>query len=82
MVKHIQTIRRQIADELFDVFDHFLALALEMLTKQRITYSTKFTLKTSFSISFESLKRKQQEPKGYYKIRHFFNKNVWKNLTA
>ena len=29
MVKHAQTIRRQIADELFDLFDHFVGLALK-----------------------------------------------------
>ena len=32
MVKHTQTIRRQIADESFSVFDHFVALALKGLT--------------------------------------------------
>ena len=33
MVKHTQTIRRQIADELFEcVFDHFAGLALKGLT--------------------------------------------------
>ena len=31
MVKHTQTIRRQIADELFELFDHFVKLALEGL---------------------------------------------------
>ena len=33
MVKHIQTIRRQTADEIFlSVFDHFVGLALKVLT--------------------------------------------------
>ena len=31
MVKHIETIPRQIADELSDVFDHFVGLALKGL---------------------------------------------------
>ena len=32
MVKHTQTVRRQIADELFvSVFDHFVGLALKGL---------------------------------------------------
>ena len=31
MVKHTQTIRRQIADELFEVVDHFVGLALKEL---------------------------------------------------
>ena len=31
MVKHNQTIRRQIADELFDCVDHFVGLALNGL---------------------------------------------------
>ena len=31
MAKHTQTIRRQIADELFEFFDHFLKLALKGL---------------------------------------------------
>ena len=33
MVKHSQTIRREIADELFDVIDHFAGLALKGLSK-------------------------------------------------
>ena len=32
MVKHTQTIRRQIADELYEMFDHFVGLALKGLT--------------------------------------------------
>ena len=32
MVKHTQTIRRQIADECLSVFDHFVKLALKGLT--------------------------------------------------
>ena len=31
MVKHTQAIRRQFADELFGVFDHFVILALKGL---------------------------------------------------
>ena len=31
MVKHTQTIRRQFADELLSVFDHFMNLALKGL---------------------------------------------------
>ena len=31
MVKHTQTIRRQIADECFGVFDHFVGLVLKGL---------------------------------------------------
>ena len=31
MVKHTQTIRRQFADELLSVFDHFVILALKVL---------------------------------------------------
>ena len=33
MVKHTQTIQRQIADELFSVFDHFVGLALKGLNQ-------------------------------------------------
>ena len=33
MVKHTQTISRQIADELFQVFDHFVELALKGLMR-------------------------------------------------
>ena len=29
MVKHTQIIRRQFADDLFSVFDHFMGLALK-----------------------------------------------------
>ena len=32
MVKHTQTIRRQIADNCLSVFDHFVKLALKGLT--------------------------------------------------
>ena len=32
MVKHTQTIRQQIADDLFECFDHFVGLALKGLT--------------------------------------------------
>ena len=39
MVKHTQTIRRQIADELFVcVFDHFVGLAFEGLTNNIVEY--------------------------------------------
>ena len=31
MVKHTQTIRRQVADELFEWFDHFVKLVLKGL---------------------------------------------------
>ena len=31
MAKHTQTIRRQIADELFELFGHFVNLALKWL---------------------------------------------------
>ena len=40
MVKHTQTIRRQIADKL-SVFDHFVGLALKELRKKR-GWETKF----------------------------------------
>ena len=33
MVKHIQTIRRQFADNCLSVFDHFMNLALKGLTE-------------------------------------------------
>ena len=33
MVKHTQTIRRQIADEFLSVFDHFVGLALKELIR-------------------------------------------------
>ena len=33
MVKHTQTIRRQIADQLLSVFYHFVGLVLERLNK-------------------------------------------------
>ena len=32
MVEHIQTIRRQFPDDLFDCFDHFVGLPLKGLT--------------------------------------------------
>ena len=32
MVKYTQTIRSQIADELFGAFDHFVGLALKGIT--------------------------------------------------
>ena len=32
MVEHSQTIRRQFADELLSVYDHFVKLALQELT--------------------------------------------------
>ena len=35
MVKHTQTIRRQFADELFELFDHFVKLALKGLRINR-----------------------------------------------
>ena len=35
MVKQTQTIRRQIADELFEVFDHFVGLALKELSSTK-----------------------------------------------
>ena len=34
MVKHTQTIRRQYADELFDVFNYFVGLALKRLIEK------------------------------------------------
>ena len=36
MVKHTQTIRRQIADELLRVFDHFVGLELKGFNRQKI----------------------------------------------
>ena len=33
MVKHIQTIRRQFADELLSVFDYFVGFALKALSR-------------------------------------------------
>ena len=37
MVKHTQTIGRQIADELLNVFEHFVKLALKgLITKQHL----------------------------------------------
>ena len=35
MVKHTRTVRRQKADELFSVFDHFVGLALKRLNEER-----------------------------------------------
>ena len=35
MVKHTQTIRRQIADEFLSVFDHFVILAFKGLRSQK-----------------------------------------------
>ena len=35
MVKHTQTIRRQIADKCLSVLDHFVKLALKGLKKRR-----------------------------------------------
>ena len=32
MIKHIQTIRREFADELFECFGHFVKLALKGLS--------------------------------------------------
>ena len=40
MVKHTQTIRRQIAEELFGVFDSFVKLALKGLGTQSCNLST------------------------------------------
>ena len=34
MVKHTQTIRRQIAEELSEIFDHLVGLALKGLTPE------------------------------------------------
>ena len=36
MVKHTQTIRWQIADELFEMFDHFVRLERKGLTQRFI----------------------------------------------
>ena len=36
MVKHTQTIRRQIADNCLNVFDHFMGLALKGLNLHSI----------------------------------------------
>ena len=36
MIKHTQTIRRQIADELLSVFDHFVGFALKGLKILRV----------------------------------------------
>ena len=47
MVKHTQTIRRQIADKL-SVFDHFVGSALEGLRRQKQqSFSIFMTLKLS-----------------------------------
>ena len=40
MVKHTQTIRWQFADELFDVFDDFVGLALKGLNTRSIHLET------------------------------------------
>ena len=40
MIKHTQTIRRQFADDLFEVFNHFMGLTLKGLRSVLITKSS------------------------------------------
>ena len=49
MAKHIQTIRRQIADKLF-VFGHFVGLAFKGLRRSSLLYSLNFTCNSPISM--------------------------------
>ena len=55
MVKHIQTIRQQIADELLSVFDQFVGLALKVLTMKRNKFK-KYPHHTYFKNTAQKMK--------------------------
>ena len=52
MVKHIQTIRRQIADELLSVFDHFVGLALKGVKEK---FEVDLSSKTLYEYTIKNL---------------------------
>ena len=60
MVKHIQTIRQQIADELLSVFDQFVGLALKVLTMKRNKFK-KYPHHTYFKNTAQKMKKSIME---------------------
>ena len=87
MVKHTQTIRRQIADELCECVDHFVGLVLKGLTKwqwwltfpdpiadeeRKLTGIFIFTLK-GFHKNFWGTTKKRENKNFSY----FFNVTFW-----